>query len=143
MLLLLPLNDVRIRSALPTDLAPVKALLESEGLETEFKYHEFVVAENGSTIVGCARLKPLRDGTAELASVAVVKHHRAKGIGEAVVKKILARAGSNVYALALAPTFFEKQGFRRIDSVPAELKSKAETHCVSKGFVSMAWTRPH
>jgi N-acetylglutamate synthase-like GNAT family acetyltransferase len=137
--LLLLLNDARVRRALPTDLGQVTALLDAEGLETEFKYHEFFVVEEKGQIVASARLKPLPDGTFELASVAVVKERRGAGLGEGVVATALKRADGPVYALALAPGFFEKQGFRRIDSAPASLKRKAESHCASKGFVPMIW----
>lgn len=132
------LGDAVYRRALPTDLAEAMELLESEGLETEFKYNEFTVATSRDRLVACVRLKPLRDGTMELASVAVAKEYRGRGIGERIVSEALEGAGGTVYALALAPGFFEKQGFRRIDAVPPALKRKAESHCASKGFVPMA-----
>ncbi|MBI4393186.1 MAG: GNAT family N-acetyltransferase [Euryarchaeota archaeon] len=133
------LNDMNARQALPTDLAAVQALLAAEGLEAEFKYHEFVVMEAKGEILACARLKPLPDGTLELASVAVAKEWRGMGLGERIVAAVLKRANAPVYALALAPGFFAKQGFRYLESVPVSLKRKAELHCASKGFVPMVW----
>lgn len=108
-------------------------------LEVDFVAAEFVVAEVAGRIVGCARLKPLRDGGFELASVVVDAAHRRTGVATLLVKAALKRGRGLVHALALAPRFFEGVGFVEVppSSLPASLKAKAEGMCASTGFVAM------
>lgn len=130
----------QVRRAKDADAASVVALLQEAGLEVAFDPREFVVAVEGGRLVGCARLKALPDGSRELASVAVAADRRGERIGEALTREALRDASGDVYALALQPGFFERQGFRRLAEVPAPLREKASTVCASSGFVSMVWT---
>lgn len=133
------LASLTIRPARDADARAVVALLDSAKLESAFDPREFVVAEENGTLVACARLRTFPTGAHELASVAVAPDRRGEGIGERVVRDALARATDAVYALALAPGFFEKQGFTRLLVLPAELKEKAEGICASTGSVPMRW----
>lgn len=132
---------MRLRAATETDRDAVRALLEGAALEAEFVPNEFRVAERDGAIVATARLKPLEGGAQELASVAVRADLRGQGIGEALVRDTLARAGPEVYALALAPGFFARVGFHALAATPAALREKAEGMCASTGFVAMRFKR--
>lgn len=131
---------ITLRPARDTDAAAVIRLLEDAKLEVAFAPPEFHVAERDGDIVACGRLKPLADGTLELASVAVREDLRGQRIGDALVRALLQRARAPVVALALAPGFFERVGLRRLDAVPDALREKADGFCASTGFVPMAWT---
>lgn len=127
-----------IRDARLEDAPAVLALLRDAKLEAEFDAGEFVVAERGERIVGCARLKRLPGGDLELASVAVAPHLRGAGLGAALTRAALARAdGGPVIALALAPGFFSRFGFEPLDDAPPALRAKADGFCRSSGFVPM------
>lgn len=127
-----------IRAAREDDVGRVKAILHAAGLEADFAAREFVVAEDDAgRVVGCARLKPLPEGASELASVAVVRHLRGSGLGTTLVKAALQDARGPVVGLMLAPDFFSRFGFERLDSVPPSLRAKAEGTCASSGFVPM------
>lgn len=126
-----------IRRARPEDAADVVKLLADAKLEVAFDPSEFRVARLGGRVIACARLKPLPDGTLELASVAVREDLRGKGIGEKLVRATLDVAKAPVVALAVAPGFFERLGLRRLDHVPVALRQKAEGMCSSSGAVPM------
>lgn len=130
-----------LRAARPDDAAQVLALLASDNLEAGFAPDEFLVAEQGGRVVACGRLKPLADGSHELASVAVLRELRGRGLGAALVRTLLSRASGPVHALALAPAFFATLGFVPVDRAPEALREKAEGFCASSGFVPMTRAR--
>ena len=128
-----------VRPARDADAAAVVVLLAEAGLEVAFDPRESVVAAEGARVVGCARLRPLPDGSHELAGVAVAFDRRGAGLGAALVRAALADAPGPVHALALQPGFFERMGFRRLPATPPALREKADTECASSGFVPMEW----
>ena len=131
---------LRLRAARDADAPAVVRLLESAGLEAAFDPREAVVAEAEGRVVATARLRPLGEGAHELAGVAVAPGLRGHGLGARVVQAALAGAAGPVYALALAPGFFERHGFRRLDAVPDALRDRAAGTCASSGAVPMAWS---
>lgn len=132
---------MRTRPARDSDRQPVQALLQENGLESDFVAAEFRVIEDSGEIVACGRMKRLPEGDVELASVAVVAARRGEGLGDLVTRELLGATppGGSVYALALAPRFFTRHGFVPIavESLPASLAGKARGICGSKGFVAM------
>lgn len=126
-----------LRRARATDEREVTRLLEAAHLDAEFVADEAFVVEQGGRVVATARLRPVMGGAYELASVAVSEDLRKSGLGSAVVREALAQVAEPVFALALAPGFFERHGFRRLAETPPELKDKAEGICASTGFVPM------
>lgn len=134
------LTSALIRPALPRDRDAVVALLRAEKLEAAFVPDEFLVTEVDGRVVACGRLKPLSDGSDEVASVAVAPEVRGEGLGASIVRRLLARARGPVHALALAPGFFARLGFSAVDRAPEPLREKAEGICSSSGFVAMTWT---
>jgi amino-acid N-acetyltransferase len=92
----------------------------------------FVVAESGGELVGVAGLEPCRDN-ALLRSVAVADAWRSRGVGRALVERVIAEAESRgVHALYLLTTtaerWFPSFGFRPIarDAAPADIRATAE-----------------
>lgn len=139
--------QVLTRAALPGDEAAVLALLRShDGLEAEFAAAEFAVATQDRRVLACGRLKRHGDGALELASVATERDQQGQGLASVLVRRLLARApaGEPVYALALAPGFFARHGFREVprESLPPSVRAKAEGMCASRPFVAMARTAP-
>lgn len=134
------LTPALVRPARPADREAVVALLRAEKLEAAFVPDEFLVAEVDGRIVACGRLKPLSDGSNEIASVAVARDLRGEGLGATLVRRLLARARGPVHALALAPGFFARLGFSAVERAPEPLREKAEGICSSSGFLPMTWT---
>ena len=134
--------QVLTRRAVPADEAAVLALLRSHpGLEADFAPAEFDVATQDRRVLACGRLKRHADGALELASVATDAAHQGQGLASVLTHRLLAGAphGQPVYALALAPGFFARHGFREVprESLPASVRAKADGLCASQPFVAM------
>ena len=67
-------------------------------------------------LLGCGQLKPHRDGSIELASIAVQAGYRQQGIARAVIERLLGDTGRPVYLFCASPmqTFYERFSFRVI-----------------------------
>ena len=129
-----------VRAARPADAPAVLALLgRYPGLEVAFDPSEFVVVAEGAAIVACGRLRHHGDGALELASVAAEPGRHGAGLGSAVVKALLAGVDGPVYALALAPGFFARHGFREVAKagLPASVRAKADGLCASQPYAAM------
>ncbi len=77
-----------------------------------------VVAEEEGKLVGCGALKLYNQDVAEIRSLCVDEAVKAKGIGRHIMEELLDEAESfglkTVFALTIAPLFFEKLGFREV-----------------------------
>jgi N-acetylglutamate synthase-like GNAT family acetyltransferase len=116
-----------VRPSNAKDAPAVRGLLLAEGLEHEFNPKEFVVCEADGRIVGCARAKPLPEGGTELASVAVARTHRGRGLARSLVQMVLLGARHPVFALTLVPEMLVRGGFEPIpvEELPSSLQAKA------------------
>jgi len=78
---------------------------------------EFTVAEDTGRLVGCGALKLYSQELAEIRSLCVDATLKSHGIGGEVVEELLNEADAiglkTVFALTVAPTFFEKLGFHQ------------------------------
>jgi amino-acid N-acetyltransferase len=76
---------------------------------------DFTVAEADGELVGCVALSELGPGLGEVRSLAVREDHAGRGLGRALVNRVLAEAGERGFAEVLALTrrvpFFEALGF--------------------------------
>lgn len=74
------------------------------------------ISDNGE-LVGCAQIKPHSDGTFELASLAVRREWRGRGIARALIEKLLSNSPRPIYLTCRSGLgdFYGKFGF----SVPA------------------------
>ena len=133
-------SPVLVRPARASDAAQVVALEQAAGVEVAFDPAEFHVAESDGRVVACARLRRFPDGTLEIASVAVDSALRGQGVGARLVQRTLEDADGPVHALALAPGFFLRLGFRAVPDVPAALREKLETTCADSRPALLAWT---
>ena len=107
----------------------------------------FVVAEDDDgNVIGCAALSVLWSNLAEVKSLAVRRGYEGKGIGKALVAKILDKAKRldlpMVFALTLEPKFFDRAGFTRVDkeTLPMKVWSDCadcpkQDHCDELAFI--------
>jgi amino-acid N-acetyltransferase len=80
------------RPAQASDEAAIKALIRAVNINPiGLKWQRFLVAvdENGR-LIGCGQIKPHRDGSRELASIAVQKAYRRHGIAGKIIQRLLA-----------------------------------------------------
>lgn len=139
-------TEPRVRGAAPTDLAAVERLLTASGLPldgVQEALSDFVVAEAGDDVVGVAGLEVCCDN-ALLRSVAVLPEWRSRGLGRALVSRVIsdaeARGIRGLYLLTTtAERYFPSFGFREIarDNVPTDVRETAEfrTACPASAVV--------
>jgi amino-acid N-acetyltransferase len=125
----------RVRAASPLDLPAVERLLTASQLPLDGVREAlptFVVAEAGDDIVGVAGLEVCCDN-ALLRSVAVADAWRSRGLGRALVSRLVSDAEARgIRAMYLLTTtaerYFPSFGFREItrSEVPDDIRATAE-----------------
>lgn len=109
---------ITYRPALADDEAAIKALIRAVNINPMgLKWQRFLVAvdENGR-LIGCGQIKPHRDGSRELASIAVQKAYRRQGIAAIIIRQLLAKQNPPVWLTCmnrLVP-FYEQFGFAEV-----------------------------
>lgn len=77
-----------------------------------------VAEEEEGKLLGCGALKLYSQDVAEIRSLCVDESLKAKGIGRAIMDELLNEAETfglkTVFALTVAPVFFQKLGFREV-----------------------------
>ena len=124
-----------LRAANSADLPAIEQLLSASHLPlagVSEALPGFVVAESDGAIVGTAALEACCDN-ALLRSVAVAPEWRSRGLGRALVTRVIADAESRgIRALYLLTTtaehYFPSFGFRQItrDEAPSDVRGTAE-----------------
>src|SRR5260221_6437237 len=113
------LADVTIRPAVAEDQAPIKQIIhEAQINPRNLDWPRFVVAEASGKIVGVGQVKPHKDGSRELASIAVIPDYQRRGIAGRIIETLLAGEQSHLYLMCEAKNekLSQRFGFRRIES---------------------------
>jgi amino-acid N-acetyltransferase len=109
------ISDARAISALINCYAEHDQMLFRSLAEIYEKLQAFLVVEADGTVVGCCALEIIWSDLAEVKSLAVAPGRKGKGVGRALVGAALGQALQlgvpRVFALTLAPAFFERIGF--------------------------------
>lgn len=103
------------RPAQASDEAAIKALIRAVNINPMgLKWPRFLVAvDENETLIGCGQIKSHRDGSRELASIAVQKKWRRQGIAAHIIQQLLADQPPPVWLSCmnkLVP-FYEQFGF--------------------------------
>ncbi len=127
--------DATLRPARTADLAAIEQLLTASGLPlagVAEALPNFTIAESGSALVGVAGLEVCREN-ALLRSVAVVPEWRSRGLGRALVTRVIADAeAGGIPALYLLTTsaerYFPSFGFEVVarEDVPTAVRETKE-----------------
>jgi amino-acid N-acetyltransferase len=82
----------------------------------ELDWRRFLVAEEAGRVVGVGQVKPLKDGSRELASIAVIPEVQGQGIGRAIVEALIAREGGPLVLTCQAglEPYYRRFGFERL-----------------------------
>ena len=109
---------ITIRPATAADQATIRRIVREANINPMgLGWPRFLVAEDAGAILGVGQVKSHRDGTRELASIAVVPSHRGQGVGTLIVNSLLQRAGDQVLHLTCEGRnrgYYERFGFRLI-----------------------------
>ena len=129
-----------VRAALPSDIAPMLALINRYAAEDRMlertppfldaNLADFMVADDDGRFVGCGALATLTGDLAEVRSLAVAPEAAGRGVGKTIVEACVERARERrlrrVFALTLVPDFFTKCGFTLTSLGRLPEKSAAE-----------------
>jgi len=94
---------------------------------------DYVVADINGQVIGCGGLEQYTRDTAEIYGLATAPENSIRGTGSAIVQALIEKARteriSQVFALTLAPAFFQKMGFRIVEQ--KDLPMKVWKDCVA------------
>lgn len=107
--------DVQAIKRLVAPLAERRILISKESVTYFEAIQEFLIAEIDGEIVGCGALHVMWEDLAEIRTLATADSWRGKGVGRAVVEKLLdngrALGVNRVFCLTFEVDFFIRNGF--------------------------------
>ena len=123
------MDKIRIQPAAEEDIAAIAALVNGFAAENVMlprteesilqSLPDWLVAADGSQLLGCGSLVALTEQLVEIRSLAVAPQGQGKGIGRGIVEELVrmatARGYAQICALTLEEGFFEKLGFEVVD----------------------------
>ena len=113
-----------IRKAFKDDSGRIRRLvIEGQINPTGLKWPRFVVIENQlGEVVACGQLKPHFDKSVEMASIAVDKAYRGRGLARRIIEHLISLHPGELYLVCRAEMrpMYEKFGFRllEVDEMP-------------------------
>jgi amino-acid N-acetyltransferase len=153
-------DGVIVRRARISDVRRIKELVDSyagrvllaKELVTLYEaVQEFWVAEIDGTVVGCGALHVLWEDLAEVRTIAVAQGMVHRGIGYAVVDKLIALARelglARLFVLTFETEFFARHGFVKIDGTPVsqqvydEMRRSADRGVAE--FLDLPYVKPN
>jgi len=110
-----------IRPATQSDQAAIKALIKEVGITPMgIKWPRFVVAEDATGLfIGCGQVKSHRDGSLELASIAVVPARRKKGVAREIIEWLQHAYGRPLWLTCISKLtpFYAQFGFVEVSEL--------------------------
>ena len=108
-------SDVHAIKDLVAPLAEQRILISKESVTYFESIQEFLIAEVDGQIVGCGALHVMWEDLAEIRTLATADAWRGRGVGRALVAKLLENAGNlgvnRVFCLTFEEDFFRRNGF--------------------------------
>lgn len=145
-------GDVRgIRQLVDTYAGDGPRLLRKATVTLYEHVQEFVVAVDGSEVVGCGALHVLWEDLAEVRTLAVRPSRHRSGVGSQILEALIDRGRSlgvkRVFCLTFATDFFGRHGFVEIDGTPVEPSVFQELlESYDEGvaeFLELEWVKPN
>jgi amino-acid N-acetyltransferase len=113
------MSNYTLRAAREEDAAAIKHLIRTTGINPmDLDWRRFTVAvDEQSQVIATGQIKPHHKGEIqELASIAVVEHHRGEGLARAIIEHLLKDSSRPLYLTCrsrLQP-FYQKFGFQTL-----------------------------
>ncbi len=130
-------STVSVRNAVAGDIDSIYRIIDSyaeEGVllsrsidDIHDNLHNFLVADIHGAVAGVITFYDYGDHLKEVRSLAVAKKYLRRGIGSALLHRLIAKltGGNNpkIFVLTYTPAFFEKNGFSAInmDTLPEKI----------------------
>ena len=112
-----------LRLATQADFPAIRDLIDFVEINPiGLDWRRFIIAVDvDDCLVGCGQVKPHRDGSLELASIAVRPEWRGRGVARAIILQLLKDYPSPLYLICRnhLRTFYEKLGFVSITDLGA------------------------
>ena len=122
--------DVRAVRQLVDTYADGRRLLSKATVVLYEDVQEFHVVEEDGVVVGCGALHVMWEDLAEVRTLAVAPSHRGRGVGAALLERLLDAARdvgvSRVFCLTFETEFFARHGFEVVSDVPVAPEVAAE-----------------
>mgnify|MGYP001260835696 CR=1 FL=1 len=131
--------EIHLRPATAADQLAIRQLIRQVGINPfDLHWPRFVVAEIDGQFAGCAQLKPHRDGSLELASVAVQPSLQGQGIGAALVQHFCRIVPGDLYLMCAErnATYYTRFGFINLQR-PADMPPG-----LRRTYQLARWVRP-
>jgi amino-acid N-acetyltransferase len=135
-------NDLTVRRARTGDVPGIRRMIDHYAAErilldkptvTLFEdIQEFWVAEHDAdgSLAGCGALHVMWRDLAEVRTIAVAPEFRGRGVGHAILEKLLATAGwlgiRRVFCLTFETRFFAAHGFTELQDAAVDPSVEAE-----------------
>jgi N-acetylglutamate synthase-like GNAT family acetyltransferase len=107
-----------LRPARADDADAIRELIHRVRINPSgLKWERFLLAvDEQDDLIGCGQIKPHRDGTRELASIAVVPERRGQGVARAIIERLLAENEPPLYLTCRASlgVMYQKFGFQPV-----------------------------
>jgi N-acetylglutamate synthase-like GNAT family acetyltransferase len=118
---------VVVRRAVATDQPAITKLVRAAGINpTGLHWQRFLVAASAGGVIGTVQLKPHRDGSCELASLAVAPAYQNRRIGGVLIRAVLGLSRPPIYltCVDLLEPYYKRFGFRRLTrrEMPPDLR---------------------
>ncbi|HZG67336.1 MAG TPA: GNAT family N-acetyltransferase, partial [Herpetosiphonaceae bacterium] len=108
---------VILRRATADDQPIIRRIIRTAQLNPlNIHWPNFLIAEDHKRVVGIGQVKPHRDGSRELASIAVIPERQKQGLGSLIIRALLARERGPLFLLCVDTneTFYGRFGFRPV-----------------------------
>ena len=106
-----------LRDATAEDQPTIRRIVRAANINpTGLDWPRFILAEEGGAVVGVGQIKPHRDGTHELASIAVIPARQGLGVGSAIIEELIRREKGTLHLTCRSRLkgFYERFGFSLI-----------------------------
>lgn len=116
--------NFHLRPAIESDALKIRGLIRRVGINPmDLNWRHFIVADTSDGVfIGCAQLKHHKDGSIELASLAVEDEFRGQGVARALIEQLLTQSPRPLYLMCRQElgVFYELFGFKVIgpESMP-------------------------
>ena len=88
----------------------------------DLDWRRFLVAvDEAGKLIGCGQVKPHRDGSRELASIAVRPKWRRRGLASEIIRRLMAEAGPPLWLMCRADlaAFYRRFGYVAVEDPTA------------------------
>ncbi len=128
---------ITLRAALASDQKAITAIIRAAHINPfNLHWQRFIVAVDGDSIVGVGQIKLHKDGSRELASIAVIPAYQHHGIASQIIGALLQGEKVPLYLFCRAPLadFYRRFGFEvvPIQDLPPDL---ARIHSLGEWFI--------